>query len=144
MITTRITLRELTSKADWQSAYPLLRQQNKTLTITKYRKLLPAMQEKGYRCVGAFSGGELMGIMGFWIGHRFWCEKYIDLDNVVVDEAARSRGIGKKLLDWAEAEGRRQGCKLAVLDSYTTAPRAHRFYYRAGYVALGYHVTKQL
>ncbi|NBO19308.1 MAG: GNAT family N-acetyltransferase [Proteobacteria bacterium] len=142
--TPRITLRELTTARHWQQAYPLLCQQNKDLSHADYLAMLADMRQAGYRCVGAFAGVQLVGVMGFWVGTRFWCRKYIDLDNVVVDEKQRSRGIGKKLLDWVEAEGRRQGCRMAVLDSYTTAHRAHRFYYREGYVALGYHFTKQL
>lgn len=140
----RIVVRELSTAAHWRAAYPLLLQQNADLTESDYHSLLADMREKGYRCAGAFEGPRLVGVMGFWVGHRFWCRKYIDLDNVVVHEKARSRGIGKKLLEWVEGEGRRQGCRLAVLDSYTTAHRAHRFYYREGYVALGYHFTKPL
>lgn len=139
-----ITLRELTTETDWQTAYPLLRQQNKSLTEEEYRQLLEKMLPAGYRCLGAFSGAALVGVMGFWVGHRFWCKKYMDLDNVVVDEAARSQRIGQKMLAWAQDEAKALGCHIMGLDSYTTAHRAHRFYFREGYVILGYHFTKHL
>ncbi|MBY0407198.1 MAG: GNAT family N-acetyltransferase [Rickettsiales bacterium] len=140
----KITCREITTPEEWKSIFALVKQQNKDITRTEFTHLLKEMRARGYRCVGAFAEGGLVGIMGFWIGFRFWCHKYIDIDNVVVDKAHRSQGIGKKLLTWVEKEGRAQNCHMAVLDSYTTAHQAHRFYYREGYVALGYHFTKDL
>jgi GNAT superfamily N-acetyltransferase len=139
---TRIILRELEHTTEWKAMFRLIKQQNTHLTQKRYTQLLSEMRASGYRCAGAFLGGELVGVMGFWIGHRFWCDKYIDIDNVIVDKPHRSLGIGKKLLSWVEEEGKRQHCQLAVLDSYTTAHQAHRFYFREGYAILGYHFTK--
>lgn len=139
-----IKIRELASAADWRAIAPLVQQQNPDIPPTECAALLKSMRAGGYRCAGAFQGKALVGIMGFWIGFRFWCRKYIDIDNVIVDEAARSQGIGKALLAWVEEIARAEGCTMAVLDSYTTAHRAHRFYFREGYVVLGYHFTKKI
>lgn len=142
--TPRIAIRELASPAHWRAAFPLVKQQNPNMTQREYSALLPKMRQAGYRCIGAYSGEALVGILGFWVGHRFWCHKFLDLDNVIVDEKARSRGIGEKLVRWAEEEAIRQDCHIVGLDSYTTSHRAHRFYFREGYVILGYHFTKKL
>lgn len=139
-----VTFREIATAPEWLAMYPLIKQQNKDMTRKEFQSLLKSMREAGYRCLGAFIGGELVGIMGFWIGHRFWCHKYVDIDNVIVDKAYRNRRIGKRMLAWVEKEARKQGCAMAVLDSYTTAHNAHRFYFREGYAILGYHFTKHL
>ncbi len=139
-----VTLREITQKAEFQSLYPLIRLQNKSITKKEFQTLLSEMLPKGYRCVGAYEAGALVGIMGFWIGHRFWCKKYIDIDNAIVAESHRSKGIGKRLLAWVEKEAKSQNCTMAGLDSYTTAHKAHRFYLREGYCILGYHIIKHL
>ena len=124
--------------------YPLLKLTNTTLTKAEFNKLLPVMRKKGYRCLGVFHDGTLIAITGFWVGVRFWCRKYIDIDNVVVVEKWRRHNIGKRMMAWIENEGRKQRCNMAVLDCYTTFHQAHRFYHREGYSILGYHFTKDL
>ncbi len=141
---TALVLRELTDKADLPAMYPLVRQANPKMTRARFTKLLTSMREANYRCVGAYKGETLVGLAGFWVGWRFWCGKYIDIDNVVVDAKHRKSGIGKKLVGWVEKEARRLKCEIAVLDSYTHNYPSHRFYFREGYVILGYHFTKDL
>ena len=140
----RITLREIRTPDEWRAMHHLVKQQNKDLSKKQFEPLLKEMRARGYRCIGAFAAGELLGIMGFWIGFRFWCRKYIDIDNVIVDANHRSRGIGSKMLKHVEKIAREENCYMAVLDSYTTAQNAHRFYFREGYAILGYHFTKYL
>jgi GNAT superfamily N-acetyltransferase len=140
----KVVIHELKTKQDWQSMYPLIKQHNKTMTRKTYDALLPEMLARGYRCIGAYQGEKLVGVMGFWVGVRFWCKKYIDIDNVVVDKSLRSKGIGSKMMAWVEAEGRRQKCDMSMLDCYVSYHASHRFYFREGYCILGYHFTKNL
>lgn len=139
-----VVVREIKTDAEWNAMYRLIKQLNKSMTPAKYERLLADMKPRGYRCVGAFMDGKLVGVSGFWVSVRFWCQKYIDIDNVVVDEAIRSKGIGAKMIAWIEKEGRRQKCDMAMLDCYTTHHQSHRFYFREGYSILGYHFTKDL
>ncbi|WP_235826627.1 GNAT family N-acetyltransferase [Acidithiobacillus ferridurans] len=39
---------------------------------------------------------------GIWLGTRFWCGRYLDVDNVIVDPQYRGVGIGQQLMDWVE------------------------------------------
>lgn len=52
-----------------------------------------------------------------------------------VDEFARRRGVGRKLLDMAEREARRMGCKIVCLEwDYRETPEwVRRWYNRMGY-----------
>jgi GNAT superfamily N-acetyltransferase len=59
-------------------------------------------------------------------GHRAWVE------DLAVDPAQRSRGIGKALLDAAKGWARQRGATHLELDSADTRPDAHRFYEREG------------
>jgi GNAT superfamily N-acetyltransferase len=52
---------------------------------------------------------------------------------LVVDEAARSRGIGARLLEHGEAWARERGCHAMLVGTRITRERAHRFYRRQGY-----------
>lgn len=139
-----IIIKELTRKSEWLAMYALVKQLNKDMKRKQFEALLIEMLAKGYRCIGAYQGKRLVGVMGMWVGYRFWCGKYVDIDNVVVSKGQRGKGIGAKLLRWVEKEAKRLRCEIAVLDSYTTSPSAHRFYFREGYSILGYHFTKDL
>jgi GNAT superfamily N-acetyltransferase len=56
------------------------------------------------------------------------------LEGFVVDEAARSRGIGVALLEAVEARAREHGCAEIRVQSNVLRERAHSFYERNGYV----------
>ena len=57
------------------------------------------------------------------------------IENVIVDPAARSQGIGETMMRWAIDEARRRGCFRIQLTSNKVRERAHRFYERLGFVA---------
>jgi GNAT superfamily N-acetyltransferase len=52
---------------------------------------------------------------------------------LVVEDAARSRGIGRDLLRAGEAWATAHGCSRIVVGTRVTRERAHRFYQREGY-----------
>jgi GNAT superfamily N-acetyltransferase len=57
------------------------------------------------------------------------------LDTVYLPESLRGRDIGTRMLAMAEEEGRRRGCRAAVL--YTISFQAPRFYERLGWRVFG-------
>ena len=114
------------------------------LSLTQYEKLLKEMQPHNYKQVVVLENNNAVGLAGYWINTRLWCGKYIDADNVVVHPDYRSKGIGKLLMHEIEKEGIKQGCNISVLDVYVDNFKAHKFYYREGYIARGYHFLKPL
>ena len=87
---------------------------------------------------------KIIGLSGFWIGTKLYCDKYLEPDNVVIDKAYRSMGIGKLLMDWLVEEGKRNNCKMIMLDAYVENFSGHRFYYREGFIARGHHFLKNI
>jgi GNAT superfamily N-acetyltransferase len=66
-----------------------------------------------------------------------WAALAIDeafVEGLVVDEAARSRGIGVALLEAVEARARERGCATIRVQSNVLRERAHSFYERNGYL----------
>lgn len=57
------------------------------------------------------------------------------VDNVAVDEASRSKGIGEALMRYTVEEARRAGCYKVTLTSNKRRAEAHRFYRRLGFSA---------
>ncbi len=94
------------------------------------------MERTGYRdyrdlcCFLRDEDGRLVaGIDGFtWGG-------YAHVETVWVAEAIRSRGLGRKLLEAAEAEAEARGCVTVVLASHEF--QAPSLYERLGYELVG-------
>ncbi|HEY2573251.1 MAG TPA: GNAT family N-acetyltransferase [Verrucomicrobiaceae bacterium] len=137
-----ITVREL-AREELPLMLPLIERHNSKVDPEELRRRLEVMISFGYHGIGAFDGSCLVGVAGYWLGARFYCGEYMDVDNVVVDETLRSRGVGQKLMDWLHARARELGCKVVVLDSYVTFARAHKFYFRQDYEILGYHFSRK-
>lgn len=55
------------------------------------------------------------------------------LEGLVVDESARSRGVGARLLQVAESWACERGCEVMRVHSNVVRERAHIFYARHGY-----------
>lgn len=71
-------------------------------------------------------------------GRRFY------VDDLVTDESYRSSGVGHALLGFLERLARARGGDSIDLDSGTHRTRAHRFYFREGYVIPSFVFRKQL
>ncbi len=135
---------ELTTLAEMRAHYPLVQQLNPALTVDAYEFMLPEMLRHGYRQIGVFVNDKCIGIAGFWVSTKLYCGRYIEMDNVVIDAAYRSQGVGKMITDWILEKGRSEGCRVAMLDVYVQNSNAQRFYFREGYTILGFHMQRAL
>ena len=139
----KFRIKEL-SKAEMLLQFPLLKQLSASAKENDFRRMLPKMLKYGYRMVGVYNGKKCIGISGFWIGIKLYSDKYLEPDNVVIDKNYRSKGVGKKLFIWLEKEAKRNGCKIIMLDAYVENFSGHKFYWREGYTARGFHFLKKL
>jgi len=57
------------------------------------------------------------------------------VEGVRTDQALRSHGIGRAMLEWAIARSRERGCRLVELTTHQSRTEAQRFYLRLGFVA---------
>src|SRR4051812_13786978 len=103
-------IRELISLAEMESVYPVLAQMYPKMTEAEYKTLIADRIHSGYRMLGVFKDDVCICSAGFWIGVRFYCGKFIQLDNMVTDQAHRSVGAGKLVVDWIKDLARKEGC----------------------------------
>lgn len=66
------------------------------------------------------------------------------IPDLVVDEDARSAGVGRALMTRAEELARERGCWGMTLESATWRERAHAFYVREGWADTGKSFSKPL
>jgi len=138
-------IRELTAE-EYPAALDLLAHLNpdvpREILAERFTAIL--REHPHYRIFGAFTAGRLAAIAGVWIVTKIWCGRYLEIDNLVVDPALRSAGLGSALMGRLEELARAEDCEIAVLDSYTSNHASHRLYHRLGFEIRGFHFTKFL
>jgi GNAT superfamily N-acetyltransferase len=103
-----------------------------------------AQQEQGYRLACLEDDGAVVAVAGFRVMEMLATGRTLYVDDLVTDEAQRSRGYGKTMLDWLEAYARNAGCETFSLDSGTHRQEAHAFYFREGMRVTSFHFAKKL
>jgi GNAT superfamily N-acetyltransferase len=135
---------KLETAAEMAAMHSLIKELTPDISFDEYIKLLELMVPHNYRQVAVYDTEKIAGVSGYWICAKIYSGKYIEIDNLVVASAYRSKGIGKLLVDWMLEEGKKQGCRTALLDAYVENFKAHKFYYREGFIARGFHYLKKL
>ena len=134
-----ITVRKLTDKEEMLSFLPLMNQLYPALSAQDYSMQLDEMIPCRYSQVGVFEDKKPIGMSGVWIGHKFWCGKYLEIDHVIVLESHRSQGIGKLVFDFMKKMAREEGCLSIGLDSFTHNHRSHKMFFKEDFVIKGFH-----
>lgn len=92
---------------------------------------------EGYHLLVAELDGQVVGttVLAVLPGLAHGISHWGVVEFMVVDEAHRSRGIGRALIDRATEIAQAAGCYKIMLGSNKQRHDAHRFYRRAGYEA---------
>lgn len=134
-----LSIRELTGKQEMMDNIAVLHAIYPSLTVEEYDRELDQMLQHNYGQVAVFDDQICIGISGFWIGTKLWCGKYLELDNIVVLEKYRSKGVGKLLFNFLHKKALEHDCTMLSLDSYTHNFKAHKFFYNQGFSPKGFH-----
>lgn len=137
-------IKELSTVKEMLEQIDIIRFLNPKETKEEYQKMLDEMLPLGYGQVGIYEKEKCIGISGFWINTKLYSGKYLEMDNVVVHENYRSKGIGKLLCDWCIQKAKENNCKHIMLDAYLENEKAHKFYEREGFIKKGYHFMKTI
>lgn len=88
---------------------------------------------------------EAVRAIGLWrVFETSYCGRRLEIEDLVSDEAFRSRGYGASLINWFEGRARAFNCSTLTLISATHRTRAHRFYFRQGFEITAFHFVKSL
>lgn len=142
-LSAELAVREL-NEEELSGLFPVVRQLNPRMDRKTFDISLAHMRRLGYRAAGIYHEGRCLALTGFWELCKFHSGPYIEIDNLVVDEAYRDHGLGQKLLAWVEEYARSNGFNSVMCDSYLHNAPSHKFYFRGGYRILGFHFIKEL
>ena len=139
-----VEIRELHSKEEMLDNLTILQQMYDHLTKENYSQMLDQMLPHNYGQIAAFLDGKCVGVSGFWVHTKLWTGRILEMDNVVVSEEKRSIGIGQKMTDFLVEKAKNLDCKKIVLDAFVGNYKAHKFYFKNGFIAKGFHFVKEL
>lgn len=143
-VSDEVIIRELVGLDQTMTIFPLYSQVSRLSEAVVCQRLSAMFAQSNYRCIAAYIDERMVGASGFWTGTQLWCGKYIEADNVVVDSAVRSQGIGGKMMAWIEAEAERTECAVVRIAMVLGRERTHQFYTRNGYFDDGLLMVKAL
>lgn len=111
---------------------------------SEFPALVREMQSEGYRMAYIEHQGQVVAVAGYRIGTSFFLGRHLFVDDLVTSSARRGQGFGEALLEWLGQEAENAGCVFLDLESGTQRARAHKFYFRHGFVIDSYHFSRRL
>jgi GNAT superfamily N-acetyltransferase len=117
---------------------------NDTIAYSLLQKRLADMLDMGgYECIGAYDGGELVGIFGVWVLNKLYAGKHVEPDNVFIKKEYRSKGVGQLMIDFLFQYAKEIGCEGTEVNCYVTNEKGRKFWERQGYEPLAVHFFKK-
>ncbi len=98
---------------------------------------------EGFQLAYVEDAGAVTAAAGFRVQEMLAHGRFLYVDDLVTDAAARSHGYGAALLAWLTAYAHEQGCVSLQLDSGVQRFDAHRFYFTQRMVIASYHFKLQ-
>ena len=138
-------LTELQYDAEFEEAFPVIRELHHDLDERRYRELIPEMRAAGYRMFAVREEGGLVAAVGVQRLTNLYYGRHFYVYDLSVTKDARSKGHGERLLRHVEGVARKEGCGYVALACGRKRDAALRFYEgRMGYERPGYSMRKAL
>jgi GNAT superfamily N-acetyltransferase len=108
----------------------------------EYVKTLKA--DFGFNLATLMEDEQVVCVAGFRVCRNLGWGKYLYVDDLVTDKRGRSKGAGKKMLEWLIELARSEQCIEVRLDAKVTRHAAHRFYFRECMDIAAFHFRRSL
>lgn len=129
------------SDAELHRIAPVLLQLRPDFTVESLIAQIKRQARGGFQIAYLEAEGRPVCVAGFIPCEKLAWGKSLYIDDLVTDEACRSRGTGKFMLDWFKDFAKKNGYGQIHLDSRNIRLDAHRFYVREGFSKDGLHFT---
>jgi len=140
----RIEIVECVTEEGLRRAWAIVHQLRDRIDEREYLRRVEAARGSGYRLFGGRLQGEIVAALGVRRDPTLAWGDDLYVNDLVVDDAQRSRGIGEAMLAFAAELARSEGCAAVRLDSGLGRERAHSFYEREGYPKMGFMFRKEV
>jgi GNAT superfamily N-acetyltransferase len=127
------------SREEIERCFSVMQQLRPKLKAEEFAERVALQRSEGYELAFLEDEGAVVCVAGFRMMHVLWSGRTLYVDDLVTDEAQRSRGFGEAMLSWLIARAREKGCVTFSLDSGTHRQAAHAFYMRHGLRITDFH-----
>lgn len=127
-------VKRLDSPQDLEAAFVVLKELRTELEWNEFLEIYAnARQRDDYQLVGVLEQTECVAVMGYRVLFDFVHGKHLYVDDLVTYPSCRSRGLGSKLLQFAETEAAKLGCRGLRLCTGESNQGGRKFYEREGW-----------
>jgi len=132
-------VRIATTNEEIRSCHPVMRQLRPAYGPDELVAKIRRQEPDGYRLALLIDEGEVVAVAGYRISENLAWGKFLYVDDLVTDAERRSKGYGRRLLEWLAATAREAACDELHLDSGVQRFGAHRFYLLQGMNITSHH-----
>jgi GNAT superfamily N-acetyltransferase len=123
-----VTVRRAITDDDVRRCFRVMQQLRTHLEQPHFVETVRRQEAGGFRLAFVEDEEEVRAVAGYRVMDNLYAGRVLYVDDLVTDESVRSRGYGRRLLDWLVEQARADGCKSLELDSGVHRFDAHRFY----------------
>ena len=121
------------TSADLLRCFPVMSQLRPKIAEPEFIGLVEKLaRENGLRIAYLEDDGMLKAVAGYRIAEWLANGRYLEIEDLITADGARSKGYGGQLFDWLVGVAARNDCRQVRLVSNVKRADAHRFYVRKG------------
>lgn len=129
MLNDQLLIKELTSEAEWEKAFPVMKQLRTQLNLDTYLTLVSeSVKKEDYRLIALYNQNKIVALCGFMPMITLYNGKFIWVCELITDSKQRSKGYGKVLLNYVHEWAVANDYPIVSLSSGLQRIDAHRFY----------------
>lgn len=120
------------SSADIARCFPVMSQLRPRIAEAEFVALVERLSRLACLRIAYLDDDGIKAVAGYRISEWLAGGRYLEIEDLVTAEGARSKGHGGKLFDWLAAVAAENDCRQIRLVSNVKRVDAHRFYLRKG------------
>ncbi len=135
----------VSDRADLEKCFSVMKELRPHLTLAEYIAIYEeARQEGNYTIIALEENNQILALMGYRKLTDFVRGRHLYIDDLVVTEKARSKGLGAVLLKQAEQIAQEKGYKVLRLCTGIENKRGMNFYETHSWTKRAYAYTKKI
>lgn len=127
-----------------QACFAIMSQLRDGYSEDRFHAQVTRQQQNGYVLSYGQSDAGILVVAGWRLRENLAMGSHIYIEDLVTDQAARSRGHGEAMINHLLERGRQTGCGSILLDSGVQRHATHRFYLREHFDIRGYLFMRSL
>lgn len=136
---------QIQNQSDLEKCFPILKELRPHLSLEDYLTMYAEAHEQNqYEIVAIKQSNQIVAVMGFRFMTDFVRGRHLYIDDLIITEKVRSKGLGAELLKHAESIAQHKNCKTLRLCTGVENERGMKFYEKNGWSKRAYAYVKKL